>query len=149
MKASERKKLNGVWWAMHQRCSNADDPAYRNYGARGIRVCERWQSLDFFIADMGARPRGFTLERRDNDGPYAPDNCRWASRAEQARNRRGNVVIELGGKAMIAEDWARHLNIPSRALCKRIRSGILPAQAVAMGRGRCRTEYSPHRGAVA
>jgi hypothetical protein len=84
----------GSWHAMRQRCENPKAPGYWNYGGRGITVCDRWrESYAAFLADMGERPRGMTIDRRDSNGNYEPSNCRWATAAMQSRNTRA-VLFE-------------------------------------------------------
>ncbi len=78
----------GSWRAMRRRCNDPKNIGYRNYGGRGITVCERWQKFENFLADMGKRPEGTSLDRIDSNGNYEPGNCRWADAKTQAQNRR-------------------------------------------------------------
>lgn len=108
------------WYGMLSRCRNAKSTAFVNYGGRGIVACERWEAFDAFLADMGERPPGTSLDRINNDGNYEPGNCRWATLTEQAQNRRGNrltpeLVNEIRGRAEHGEpvpSIARRLAIP-------------------------------------
>lgn len=111
-----------------------------NYGGRGIVVCARWLGPDGFAnfyTDMGLRPDGHSLERRDNNGPYSPDNCYWATPLEQARNKRNNRLLTANGKAQIMAEWARDLGVNPAAILYRLRKGWPEERAV--------TEPAPER----
>ena len=84
----------GRWALMWQRCTNPNHKGYKNYGGRGITVCERWDSFKNFYADMGEAPEGRSLDRINNDGNYEPSNCRWATRKEQAQNSRNTKLSD-------------------------------------------------------
>lgn len=113
-----------VWKAMLQRCHNPNSKSYPSYGGRGIVVCDRWrQSFTAFMSDMGQRPEGMSVERIDNDGPYSPGNCKWATASEQGRNRRDQTHITANGETMSVSKWARKLAFPRYVLQNRLTRG--------------------------
>ncbi len=105
---NSRNPTYTIWASMKARCLNPNNGCYARYGGRGITVCDRWRdSFEAFLADMGERPtHHHSLERNDNDGPYCPDNCRWATRSEQARNRRSSHLVTFNGEAKTIAEWA-------------------------------------------
>jgi hypothetical protein len=112
-----------VWVDMRRRCSQPSRPEYANYGGRGINVCERWQEFRYFLADMGDKPPGMTLERLDNDGHYEPGNCRWATYRAQNNNRRSNRVLEWDGRSQTLRQWADELGMGHSTLRRRLEAG--------------------------
>lgn len=117
--------LYGVWQAMINRCHNPNVDRFRDYGGRGIKVCDRWRgSFQAFFDDMGDRPSDdHQIDRIDNDGDYEPGNCRWVPRKDQQRNKRNNHLIEWKGETRTLVEWAAFLGISRKALSWRIHSG--------------------------
>jgi len=110
-----------IWRNMHGRCYDPENKRYKRYGARGIIVCERWHDLALFVADNQSMYKpGLTLDRKNNDGQYSPDNCRWATRIEQANNKSTNRLITYKGKTQNISQWADELSIPRSCLYLRI-----------------------------
>lgn len=120
---------------MVQRCTNPKNSAYATHGGRGIAVCERWRTFANFLTDMGERPDGLTIERIDNDRGYEPGNCRWATRKEQANNRRTSVLIEFRGESKCLSEWARAIGISPQSMQKRLRLGWPLDEALTVPRG--------------
>jgi len=120
---------SSCWRHMLQRCTNPNNDRWDRYGARGIKVCERWTKFENFLEDMGKQPfRGATIERKDNNGNYEPGNCKWASRAEQSRNKSDTVMITHNGKTMCLKDWAVDLGLNYETLRSRIRVANWPIE---------------------
>ena len=115
-----------IWTNMHSRCRNSNVLQYKDYGGRGISVCDRWsgkQGFNNFLDDMGSRPTNLTLERIDSNKGYEPSNCKWASWVEQQNNRRNNKKLTFNGKTMGISQWARELGINRTTLSMRLQYG--------------------------
>ena len=117
--------LASTWGHMIDRCYNPKShQKYAGWGGRGIRVVDRWlHSFDAFFEDMGPRPQGCTLDRIDVNGDYTPENCRWASNATQARNRRNNVHLTIDGRTMCATDWSAESGTGVATILHRVKNG--------------------------
>jgi hypothetical protein len=116
---------------MLQRCTNPRQPVYKYYGARGIKVCERWLKFANFLADMGVRPPDKTLDRIDNERGYEPGNCRWATHKEQMRNTRAVGYVYLNGNRVSVTGAADELGFPSRRIYWQVhKHGITHQQAM-------------------
>jgi hypothetical protein len=114
-----------AWIEMRRRCADNPDRPYPDYAGRGIKVCDRWQeSFEAFFSDMGHRPGpGYSVERNDCNGNYEPDNCRWATQLEQARNRRNSLRLTYQGRTMCAVLWSEEVKLPYATLLKRLEAG--------------------------
>lgn len=115
-------QVHRAWVRIRQRCANPKHQNWADYGGRGILVCDRWlNSFQAFLEDMGHPPPGATIDRIDNNGPYAPENCRWATRKEQCRNLRSNVLLTFRGDTKTLAEWAEVLEMNSATISSRIK----------------------------
>lgn len=124
------------WAGMKERCSNASLKGYRNYGGRGIKVCERWlNSFEAFFADMKKKPSPkHSLDRIDVNGDYSPENCRWATDREQAANRRDTTKYLFNGEMMALSHIAEIVKIPQTTLCRLVRRKGMTIESVISSR---------------
>lgn len=102
------------WKSMQNRCTCETSPDYPTYGGRGIKVCARWDSFENFLADMGERPRGKTLDRKDSNGNYEPGNCQWSTPKRQANNRSNNTFVEFKGERLTYSELGERLGMDRR-----------------------------------
>jgi hypothetical protein len=128
-----------VWRGILRRCLNTHEKSYPRYGGRGITVCDRWRtSFENFLADMGPRPSAeHSIERENNDGPYSPENCRWATRLEQAANKRTKSdarYLTAFGRTQTLAQWSRETGIGPRTIAQRLDRHWLPGCALTKGR---------------
>ncbi len=119
----EQHPLCRVWGNMKTRCNNPHDKAYKNYGGRGIKVCERWlDSFPNFLEDMGERPEGYSIDRINNDGNYEPSNCRWANQTTQCNNKQRNRLLTFNNETHTICQWSRLVNIGRTTIRMRLDS---------------------------
>ena len=123
-------KTYNSWWAMTQRCGYEQSIEYPRYGARGIRVCERWREFVNFYADMGERPSGMTLDRINPDGDYSPENCRWADKKTQSYNRRTTRKMTVNGVTKPVPQWADESGVKASVIRRRLDRGWEPERAL-------------------
>lgn len=111
------------WMLMNRRCHNEHSKEYYMYGGAGVTICERWSSFENFYADMGERPAGTTLDRIDGTRGYSPDNCRWATPAQQSLNRKSTHWIEHNGRRLCVKQWAEELGVSDNTIYRRLKGG--------------------------
>lgn len=110
-----------VWSWMKARCDDPNNKSFPNYGGRGIKYVKRWAKFENFVADMGERPSPLhSIERKNNNGPYSKANCRWATKTEQANNRRNSQFIEYDGRRQTQKQWSQELGIPLMTIRNRL-----------------------------
>ena len=115
-----RTSEHNIWLGITQRCCNPLNKLWEWYGGRGISMCERWRKFENFYADMGPRPVGMSVERVDNEKGYSPENCKWASRHDQTRNKRNNIIVQYEEQSMCLKDFAVKIGIKYHILYYRM-----------------------------
>lgn len=117
-----KTRIYSIWRGMKYRCQNPNHYDYKRYGARGIKVCDRWQKFENFYADMGEGYKdSLTIDRIDNKGNYEPSNCRWVNRKIQANNRRTCHLLTFNGETKNIREWAYKLGISENTIHSRLR----------------------------
>jgi len=122
---------------MMNRCANPKTPGFHYYGGRGIKLYARWLKFENFLADMGPRPPGTSLDRKDNDGDYEPNNCRWATPKEQRNNCRDCRIVTVNGISKNVRQWSEQTGLLHGTILNRLRRGWSPEAALSpLRRGR-------------
>ena len=112
----KRTSTYQTWKSMRKRCNNPNNPKWHRYGERGIKVCERWNDFSQFLADMGEKPQGTSIERIDNDLGYEPGNCVWAGVSTQGRNKQNTRCVTVCGQRMLIRDACDKYGIPHTSI---------------------------------
>ncbi len=125
-----KSRIYVIWQGMHDRCSDSSHKDFKNYGGRGITVCERWSSFENFLSDMGDPKPGESLDREDNELGYGPSNCRWVTREVQSRNKRTNVWVVISGDRMCFHDACMRIGVGKGAAYSLMKDRVLTHQEV-------------------
>lgn len=118
--------------AMHDRCENPKSDSFKSYGARGIKVCERWKDFRNFLADMGESTPGMMIDRINNDGDYEPGNCRWITRKQQMNNMSSNRYLTVDGITKTLSQWGEETGLRSLLIRSRLEAGWRPEDAISL-----------------
>lgn len=143
----ERKKLYQVWNGMRARTENKNNHAFKDYGARGIKLCEEWKEFENFRiwALQNGYKEGLSIEREDNDGDYCPENCKWADNETQANNKRSSRKIKYNGEIKTVNQWAKQYGINRATLTERLNKGMTIEEAIQKPiKGGEGSGYKPH-----
>jgi hypothetical protein len=132
---TENLKTYRVFVSMHHRCYSQKNPNWARYGGRGIEVADEWHDFSRFLSDMGAQPPGMVLDRSNNDGNYGPENCRWVTRKQSARNTSRNRMVAAFGQTKCVSEWAEETGVPKMTIIHRLNSGWEAEPAVIVPRG--------------
>ncbi len=125
-------KTYNSWRCMIKRCYDVNNPSYKNYGGRGIRVCKIWMKFEGFLQDMGERPPEKTLDRIDNNKNYILDNCQWATNQEQCNNKTNTLYFKWKNKRQSVKNWCRELKREPQKVYKRIQNGWTIEEALGL-----------------
>ena len=128
---ADNHRLYSIWKSMRTRCNNPNSSRYKDYGGRGIKICDRWDSFLSFVEDMyPSFKEGLTLDRKENDGDYTPDNCKWSTEIEQHNNQSSNILIFFNGELFTEAELHRKTGVPRTTIQSRRKRGASPEEMI-------------------
>jgi hypothetical protein len=141
---SPERRAYDAWRNLRRRCTGERVPNFKDYGGRGIGFDYKWSSYEAFLGDMGLPPKGYSIERIDNNGPYCKSNCKWATRVVQNRNKRNNKYIEFNGQSKTVGEWAEDLGLSAGTLLYRFRRGWTVERSMVAGKFHRFGKFTPN-----